>query len=870
MFCNIFWWIGAVQNTAANVHIYLNGSEVTYQTTTNGATLDTDANDPFMIGAQGAGLRDWNGGIDEARVSNIIRSADWITTEYNNQSSPSTFYAVGAETEATNPTVSTLSPADNATGVSPTANLVITFDEAVNQETGNILIKQTSDDSTVETIDVAGALVTGDGTATITVNPSVTLTDSTEYYVQIATTAFDDTSGNSYAGITDTTSWSFTTGDTTNPTVSTLSPADNATGVSPTANLVITFDEAVNQETGNILIKQTSDDSTVETIDVAGALVTGDGTATITVNPSVTLTDSTEYYVQIATTAFDDTSGNSYAGITDTTSWSFTIMAPPTLTTSATSSVTTTTATLNGNITVTGGENSTARGFNYGLTTSYGTTTTTAGSFGVSAFTDDIASLTCNTLYHFRSYATNSAGTGLSTDTTFTTASCASHSSGSWSRAVTPPTVPSVQNPIFNFFENIIPSFLKPKPEIKPTETSVIVPQKTPLVFQTKWRLLPNNAEFVLAPLPKAITNLAQKFPTLKKTFKEVGISKITDVTKLSAVNLTLPGLTERVGLPIAQIDSGRFALPKGVPIAKLSSQTKQKLPTEIVFAKTGAELIDFNFALSVSKKGEPQQRISTIVGKPLQLVIKPDKPVTSVKGYVVFKSKISTSNFLEIPSDSLLAYAIFASPVFAQTQEKPVRVEEKLVLLEFEYTDPDGDGIYTAEIDVPLVEGEYEIITVMDFKDAELGNKEIRLITVVDPEGYVYEKYGDKEIRVPGAVVSIFRLNLETKQYELWSAKEYQQENPQTTDIRGTYSFLVPEGYYYLGVEAPGYLAYDGKSFQVKEGSGIHINIELKTKYWWLKIVDWKTILLITVIILLLYNFYRDKIREKMKIKSI
>src|SRR3989338_5281148 len=324
MFCNIFWWIGAVQNTAANVHIYLNGSEVTYQTTTNGATLDTDANDPFMIGAQGAGLRDWNGGIDEARVSNIIRSADWITTEYNNQSSPSTFYAVGAETEATNPTVSTLSPADNATGVSPTANLVITFDEAVNQETGNILIKQTSDDSTVETIDVAGALVTGDGTATITVNPSVTLTDSTEYYVQIATTAFDDTSGTSYAGITDTTSWSFTTGDTTNPTVSPLSPADNATGVSPTANLVITFDEAVNQKTGNILIKQTSDDSTVETIDVAGALVTGDGTATITVNPSVTLTDSTEYYVQIATTAFDDTSGNSYAGITDTTSWSFT------------------------------------------------------------------------------------------------------------------------------------------------------------------------------------------------------------------------------------------------------------------------------------------------------------------------------------------------------------------------------------------------------------------------------------------------------------------------------------------------------------------------------------------------------------------
>ena len=59
-----------------------------------------------------------------------------------------------------------------------------------------------------------------------------------------------------------------------------------------------------------------------------------------------------------------------------------------------------------------------------------------------------------------------------------------------------------------------------------------------------------------------------------------------------------------------------------------------------------------------------------------------------------------------------------------------------------------------------------------------------------------------------------------------------------------------MPEGYYYLKVEAPGYLPYDGKSFQIKEGSGVHVNIELKTKYWWLKIVDWKTILLILVIV--------------------
>ena len=110
--------------------------------------------------------------------------------------------------------------------------------------------------------------------------------------------------------------------------------------------------------------------------------------------------------------------------------------------------------------------------------------------------------------------------------------------------------------------------------------------------------------------------------------------------------------------------------------------------------------------------------------------------------------------------------------------------------------------------------------------------------------------------------------LNPETKQYESWPAKEYQQENPQITDIRGTYSFLVPEGFYYLKVETPGYPVYDGKPFQVTEGSGIHINIELKTKYWWLKAVDYKTIILLLVIVLLCYNFYRDRVRDRLSRK--
>jgi hypothetical protein len=278
----------------------------------------------------------------------------------------------------------------------------------------------------------------------------------------------------------------------------------------------------------------------------------------------------------------------------------------------------------------------------------------------------------------------------------------------------------------------------------------------------------------------------------------------------------------------------------------------------EFVFIKSIDESIDFNISLTVDEKGKPVLKANFITGKKFKFLIKPEKSAKSIKGYIVFKSKKSKQALFKIPAESLF----FKATVLAESLEKSIPVEEKLVLVEFEYKDDDRDGIWKAEVQMPNVEGEYEIITVIDYEDVK---RVIKLIAIVDPEGYVYEKYNDKEIRIHGAVVSLFWLNPETKKYELWPANEYNQENPQITDVSGGYAFLVPPGYYYLKVEAPGYLPYIGKPFYVKEGSGVHFNIELKSKYWVLKIIDWKTILLIMVVILLLYNFYRDKIREEL-----
>ena len=113
----------------------------------------------------------------------------------------------------------------------------------------------------------------------------------------------------------------------------------------------MTFSEIVSAGTGNILIKKAFDDSTVETIDVTSGQVTGGGTDTITVNPSVTLDNSTDYYIQVANTALKDAADNAFAGIAGTTTWNFTtgvipLSVAPTVTAQAATNVAQTTATI--------------------------------------------------------------------------------------------------------------------------------------------------------------------------------------------------------------------------------------------------------------------------------------------------------------------------------------------------------------------------------------------------------------------------------------------------------------------------------------------------------------------------------------------
>ena len=230
------------------------------------------------------------------------------------------------------PILSTSVPANNATSVALDANIVLNFSENVTAQSGNITIKK-ADNTIFETISVADTTkVTGTGTNQITINPSSDFVLNTDYYVLIDGTAFDDSSGGSYAGIGSATALTFTSFANVLPTLSSSTPADDAPNVARDANIVLNFSENVTVQTGNITIKKTTDNTIFETIDVAGSKVTGTGTSQITINPSSNFEAETEYYVLIDGTAFDDTGSGSYAGISSTTALSFSVesMVDPT------------------------------------------------------------------------------------------------------------------------------------------------------------------------------------------------------------------------------------------------------------------------------------------------------------------------------------------------------------------------------------------------------------------------------------------------------------------------------------------------------------------------------------------------------------
>jgi len=223
------------------------------------------------------------------------------------------------------------------------------------------------------------------------------------------------------------------------PEVSSLSPANGAEDVALDANLTVTFDAATRAGTGSLTIRKSSDGTGVETITVSGALLSGNGTTALTFNPSVTLAQSTGYYIVWTASAFKNAADIHAPAVTSGSYWQFTTvdLTAPVLSSIAASAG-------SGSATITWNtDESGSTLLQYGTTSALGSATseTDTGTGGLLAHSVSLSNLTICTTYYYRPVSRDlSLNSGTGPTSFFTTTGCTASASVGTQTGSTVPT----------------------------------------------------------------------------------------------------------------------------------------------------------------------------------------------------------------------------------------------------------------------------------------------------------------------------------------------------------------------------------------------------------------------------------------------
>jgi hypothetical protein len=227
--------------------------------------------------------------------------------------------------DTTNPETCYLFPVPGTPAIDPCQKLIIDFEELsiVKGTSGNITIRRAADDSLVEDIPVTSSNVVVEG-STVTITPSTNLSIENSLYVTVEATAFSDAAGNFFAGITDN-GWTFSGLGNNAPTVQAFTPIPGDTMANFNEGIELLFNKVVQKKTGNINIRNFSDDSLVEAIDVTTnqVQIPKGLIGSVVIFPSSSLPQGSQLYIEIDNGAFADSNNNNYPGIS-TNSWNFT------------------------------------------------------------------------------------------------------------------------------------------------------------------------------------------------------------------------------------------------------------------------------------------------------------------------------------------------------------------------------------------------------------------------------------------------------------------------------------------------------------------------------------------------------------------
>jgi methionine-rich copper-binding protein CopC len=200
----------------------------------------------------------------------------------------------------TPPQITAQTPAPGATGVARNTTVTATLSEDIQPGTLSMNVE------VAEGNQIGGNVSYDPSTRTATFTPSGQLAEQTTYTAVVG--GASDTAGNVMAP----TAWSFTTADTTPPTVTAQSPANGTTGQPANTAPAATFSESMQGDT--VAMSLTGPSGAV-----TGTTSYDETSKTATFTPDAPLASGTSYTA--AVTAGQDLAGNNLAS---TSQWSFT------------------------------------------------------------------------------------------------------------------------------------------------------------------------------------------------------------------------------------------------------------------------------------------------------------------------------------------------------------------------------------------------------------------------------------------------------------------------------------------------------------------------------------------------------------------
>jgi predicted extracellular nuclease len=244
------------------------------------------------LNAQVTGIDEWHVNADEADALDynldFDKDARYFDANSTARESDHDPVVLGLALNAVAPTLSSSTPADNATDVAVDANIVLTFSEAVQAGSGNIILRPESGADIV--IAVGGGQVSFNGNQ-VTINPASDLSPDVAYDVIIASGVITGLGGDPFGGIAQD-ALDFTTTFVNDAPVNTV-PAAQSVGVNgslPISGLEIDDADAMS---GTMTTTLAVLHGTLAVASAGGASISGSGTDTVTLTGTLAQINTT-------------------------------------------------------------------------------------------------------------------------------------------------------------------------------------------------------------------------------------------------------------------------------------------------------------------------------------------------------------------------------------------------------------------------------------------------------------------------------------------------------------------------------------------------------------------------------------------------